>query len=135
MGAINTSVQLAKVRSKMDAQQQVVALLETELQQSILGEQRNASYVMQGVRDIYAGISHADGQVLLTSLENNLKQYFTPGGNGSIDASTIDQDLLRQMLYQARALLGELRIEEQHYNQEVQQEQSLRKSLIDLSKA
>ena len=38
MGAINTAAYLAVIRSRMDAQQQVVALLESELQKSILGD-------------------------------------------------------------------------------------------------
>lgn len=134
MGAINTSQQLAKVRSKIDAQQQVVAKLETELQQTMLGEQRNAQNVLTGaggIQDIYAGIP--DGAILFAALKSGIQNF--DGRSGTFTNVVLDQDLIRQMLYQARALLGELRIEEQHYNQEVQQEQSLRKSLIDLSKA
>jgi hypothetical protein len=134
MGAINTSQQLAKVRSKIDAQQQVVAKLETELQQTMLGEQRNAQNVLTGaggIQDIYEGIP--DGEILFAAIKSGIKHF--DGDTGTFTNVALDQDLIRQMLYQARALLGELRIEEQHYNQEVQQEQSLRKSLIDLSKA
>lgn len=132
MGAINTSQQLAKVRSKIDAQQQVVDRLELELQQTILGEQRDAQTILTDIQTkYYAGIP--DGQILYNSIEQGVK-YFD-GGTGTFVGVKADQDIIRQMLYQARALLGELRIEEQHYNQEVQQEQSLRKSLIDLSKA
>lgn len=134
MGAINTSQQLAKVRSKIDAQQQVVAKLETELQQTILGEGRTAQNVLTGaggIQDIYKGIP--DGAILYSALKAGIQNF--DGGTGTFTSVALDQDLIRQMLYQARALLGELRIEEQHYNQEVQQEQSLRKSLIDLSKA
>lgn len=134
MGAINTSQQLAKVRSKIDAQQQVVAKLETELQQTILGENRDVQNILTGaggIQDIYGGIP--DGSILYASLEEGIRNF--DGGTGTFTGVVADQDIIRQMLYQARALLGELRIEEQHYNQEVQQEQSLRKSLIDLSKA
>lgn len=134
MGAINTSQQLAKVRSKIDAQQQVVARLETELQQTILGDERNVQNILtglNGIQDIYSGIP--DGAILYASLQEGIQNF--DGGNGTFTGVIADQDIIRQMLYQARALLGELRIEEQHYNQEVQQEQSLRKSLIDLSKA
>jgi|LakMenE01Jun11ns_1017448.scaffolds.fasta_scaffold9952344_1 hypothetical protein len=132
MGAINTSQQLAKVRSKIDAQQQVVARLETELQQTMLGEQRNVQNVLTDIQtQYYAGIP--DGAILYAALESGIQNF--DGGTGTFTNVSLDQDLIRQMLYQARALLGELRIEEQHYNQEVQQEQSLRKSLIDLSKA
>ena len=134
MGAINTSQQLAKVRSKIDAQQQVVAKLESELQQTIMGASRSTENVLTGVggvQDIYSGIP--DGAILYAALQEGIQHF--DGGTGTFTTVELDQDIIRQMLYQARALLGELRIEEQHYNQEVQQEQSLRKSLIDLSKA
>jgi hypothetical protein len=134
MGAINTSQQLAKVRSKIDAQQQVVAKLETELQQTIMGASRSTENVLTGaggIQDIYEGIP--DGAILYAALKQGIQNF--DGGTGTFTTVELDQDIIRQMLYQARALLGELRIEEQHYNQEVQQEQSLRKSLIDLSKA
>lgn len=134
MGAINTSQQLAKVRSKMDVQQQIIARLEMELQQTILGEQRGLQNILTGpggIQDMYTGVS--DGAILYASMTEGLKHF--DGGTGSFATVGAEQDAIRQMLYQARALLGELRIEEQHYNQEVQQEQSLRKSLIDLSKA
>ena len=134
MAAINTSQQLAKVRSKIDAQQQVVALLESELQQTMLGAERKVQNVLTGaggITDIYAGIP--DGGILFAAIQDGIQHF--DAGTGTFTTVDLDQDLIRQMLYQARALLGELRIEEQHYNQEVQQEQSLRKSLIDLSKA
>ncbi|MFM7458232.1 MAG: hypothetical protein ACKO3R_06190 [bacterium] len=134
MGAINTSQQLAKVRAKIDAQQQVVARLELELAQTIVGGSRSANNVLTGtggIQSIYSGIP--DGAILYAALKEGIKSF--DGGTGTFTTIELDQDLIRQMLYQARALLGELRIEEQHYNQEVQQEQSLRKSLIDLSKA
>ena len=134
MGAINTSQQLAKVRSKIYAQQQVVAKLESELQQTIMGASRNTENVLTGlggIQDIYKGIP--DGAPLFAALKQGIENF--SGGTGTFATVELDQDIIRQMLYQARALLGELRIEEQHYNQEVQQEQSLRKSLIDLSKA
>jgi hypothetical protein len=134
VGAINTSQQLAKVRSKIDAQQQVVAKLETELQQTIMGASRSTQNVLTGaggIQDIYKGIP--DGTILYAALKQGIQNF--DGGTGTFTTVELDQDIIRQMLYQARALLGELRIEEQHYNQEVQQEQSLRKSLIDLSKA
>jgi hypothetical protein len=46
----------------------------------------------------------------------------------------VDQDLLRQMLAQARSLLGELRIEEQAWNGEVNSEKTLRKEVNDFAK-
>jgi hypothetical protein len=47
----------------------------------------------------------------------------------------VEQDGLRQLLYQARALLGELRVEEQHWNGEVNEEKGRRKELGDMTKA
>ena len=107
MGAINTSQQLAKVRSKIDAQQQVVAKLETELQQTMLGEQRNAQNVLTGaggIQDIYAGIP--DGAILFAAIKSGIQNF--DGGTGTFTSVALDQDLIRQMLYQARALLGEV---------------------------
>lgn len=46
----------------------------------------------------------------------------------------LEQDGIRQLLYQARALMGELRVEEQHWNAEVNEEKSRRKELIDFTK-
>lgn len=55
--------------------------------------------------------------------------------DGTISGSvTLEQDALRQMLYQARALLGELRVEEQHWNGEVNEEKQRRKELADFTK-
>ncbi len=42
--------------------------------------------------------------------------------------------MIRSMLYQARALLGEFRIEEQQWNVEVQEEKSRKKELTDFAK-
>ena len=133
MAAINTAQQLAKVRSKIDAQQQIVDKLELELQKSILGDQTSTTVgnVLTDIQNIYNPLS--DGTILYNSLFNGLEEFAVHGTGFA--ATETDQTMLRQLLYQARAMLGELRIEEQHYNQEVQQEQNLRKSLIDLSKA
>jgi hypothetical protein len=60
-----------------------------------------------------------------------MREGIEAGGN--LDDAA-DQDKLRQMLYQARALLGELRVEEQHWNQEVNIEKDLRKELKDMAK-
>lgn len=46
----------------------------------------------------------------------------------------LEQDGIRQLLYQARALMGELRVEEQHWNAEVNEEKSRRKELVEFTK-
>jgi hypothetical protein len=46
-----------------------------------------------------------------------------------------EQDIIRHMLYQARALLGELRVEEQQWNVEAQEEKARKKELTDFAKA
>lgn len=132
MAAINTAQQLAKVRSKIDAQQQIVDTLELELQKAILGDDtQTVGNILTEINNSYAGVP--DGDTLQASVLEGLQNF--GGTSGTVTGNTADQTILRQLLYQARAMLGELRIEEQHYNQEVQQEQNLRKSLIDLSKA
>ena len=131
MAAINTAQQLAKVRSKIDAQQQIVNQLELELQKAILGDDtQTVGNILTGIDAAYAGVP--DEATLTVSVREGLQEF---AGTGTIGTHIADQTILRQLVYQARAMLGELRIEEQHYNQEVQQEQNLRKSLIDLSKA
>jgi len=138
MGAINTSQMLATIRSRMDAQQQVVALLESELQKSILGDTRTDLGDLLGVagevETIYeeAGISVPD-QMGFNAGERWLDAMIE--GSTSFDATqAVDQDFLRQALYQARALLGELRIEEQAWNGEVNSEKTLRKEVNDFAK-
>lgn len=139
MGAINTAAYLATVRSRMDAQQQVVALLESELQKSILGDSTTDVDTLFNSVDgliptIYedAGISTVDqigfnaGTAWVAAMLN---------GSGNLDGDAeVDQDFLRQALYQARALLGELRIEEQAWNGEVNSEKTLRKDVNDFAK-
>jgi hypothetical protein len=54
--------------------------------------------------------------------------------DGNDEPLPLEQDGLRQLLYQARALMGELRVEEQHWNAEVNEEKSRRKELSDFTK-
>ncbi len=142
MGAINTAAYLASIRSKMDAQQQVVALLESELQKSILGDSSTKISDLTGLGGSIDKIYTATG--LIDNSGNGVGQDWLDAinsandgtdGNGGFPASqAIDQDFLRQMLYQARALLGELRIEEQAWNGEVNSEKTLRKEVNDFAK-
>ena len=133
MGAINTAAYLAVIRSRMDAQQQVVAMLETELQKSILGSTETTVNNIQGVAGkidtIYSGAGLGDGgigDVWLQAIQDGNAEFQV--GNAA------DQDYLREALYQARALLGELRIEEQAWNGEVNSEKTLRKDVNDFAK-
>jgi hypothetical protein len=157
----------------MDAQQQVVALLESELQKTILG---GTSTTVKGLLEKgslgtvavaasgtagttgyvapVAAVDATDGGAIYqiykaagVAADDKYVDNFNPADQwldamsnaatdplgGSSDAS-IDQDGLRQMLYQARALLGELRIEEQAWNGEVNSEKTLRKEVNDFAK-
>jgi hypothetical protein len=131
MAAINTSQQLAVVRSQIDSQQQIVSMLELELQKAILGSSST------NLRDI---IEHTPGRNSIEDILGNsargivLFNAFQQGvADFSMDAPA-DQSVLRQMLYQSRAMLGELRVEEQQWNQEVTEEKARRKDLGDFAK-
>jgi hypothetical protein len=150
MGAINTAGYLAAIRSRMDAQQQVVALLESELQKTILG---GTSTTVKALLEKPATTSATGGAIYEiykaagAAADDKYVEGFNPA-NAWLDAmsnaatdnlgansdNSIDQDGLRQMLYQARALLGELRIEEQAWNGEVNSEKTLRKEVNDFAK-
>jgi hypothetical protein len=156
MGAINTAGYLAAIRSRMDAQQQVVALLESELQKTILGGtsttvkgllEKGTPYVSSGspgttggaIYEIYkkAGAASDDAYVENFNPANDWIDAMSEAATdplGGASTESIDQDGLRQMLYQARALLGELRIEEQAWNGEVNSEKTLRKEVNDFAK-
>jgi len=130
----------------MDAQQQIVALLESELQKSILGGKDTKVGDLLGTTgetpttgkigeifngsvstdndDMYGGGNYRD--MVLTAMRS--------GAVTSQEDAIIDQDSLRHLLYQARALLGELRIEEQAWNGEVNSEKTLRKEVNDFAK-
>lgn len=138
MATINSSVQLARIRSKIDAQQQIVSDLELLLQQNLLGGLPTTS--IQNVIDTkiapaYAGIT--DGASLQAALVAGLNDFKRDANNDSIATlaeAILDPDSIRQMLYQARAMLGELRIEEQHWNSEVTEEKTRRKELLEFAK-
>ena len=138
MGAINTAAYLATVRSRMDAQQQIVALLESELQKSILGDTSTTVGDLIGVsgklETIYAdsGVDSPDQSDFNAGVE--WLASINAANSGFAVTNEVDQDFLRQMLYQARALLGELRIEEQAWNGEVNSEKTLRKEVNDFAK-
>lgn len=194
MAVINTAIQLANIRSKIDAQQQVVSLLEAELQKAILGDDNTTvgdvleggtyvqatlvsghmvptpgatpgSYVPytgttdpvlsgpganaifipdpNSVKQIYStlvgpqsgqGNSYGDGFDLYEALKNPIVQNFGGGDEATALDASLDQTVIRQILYQARALLGELRVEEQHWNQEVNEEKARRKDLAEFAK-
>jgi len=139
MGAINTSAHLASIRSQMDAQQQVVSLLENELQKAILGGSNSPLSVLLSTQsgvdgsilDIYKGAGIGDDGDVGLGWVMAMQEAVA----GDIkDPGSADQDALRQLLYQARALLGELRIEEQAWNGEVNSEKTLRKEVNDFAK-
>ena len=156
MGAINTAAYLASIRSKMDAQQQVVALLESELQKAILGGSdvslsglvsttttpttgTSSTTVYAGkILEIYAGAGlnpdtggSTVGGMWMAAIQAGMADF---GPDLNTSDADVDQDALRQLLYQARALLGELRIEEQAWNGEVNTEKTLRKEVNDFAK-
>lgn len=135
MPAINTTQQLAKVRAKIDAQQQIIGQLEGELQIAILGGFSplgdSLGALVDDIVERYDGIT--DGSISAAALREGVEEEFG-GITGNLDDVPIDQTALRHMLYQARALLGELRIEEQQWNTEVNEEKQRRKDLTDFAK-
>ncbi len=192
----NPTIRLSIIRSQIDKQQQVIALLENRLQESILGgtdvgnifRDQHLDGLLGEVASIYGdaatvdsrygfnqagqaldgngqavpNLLNADGSINQTAYQNYQNSLTTPAAQataatllpsysgltgamhkGSIDFQQFDtsgnplpmeQDGLRQMLYQARALMGELRVEEQHWNGEVSEEKGRRKDLADFTK-
>ncbi len=131
MAAINSTRELAKIRAKIDIQQQIVSQLESDLQRVILGDNtRTVENVLADVGTLYAGAP--DGAMLTAAFRKGMDQMDT-NRSGSHDEMD-EQHALRQMLGQARSLLGELRVEEQGWNQEINQEKDRRKDLLDLAK-
>jgi hypothetical protein len=120
----------------MDAQQQVVALLESELQKSILGDNNTTMGALTGatgsITSIYKNITNPDQMGF--SAGNQWLSAINDANTGFKSGDVADQDALRQLLYQARALLGELRVEEQAWNGEVNSEKTLRKDVNDFAK-
>lgn len=139
MAAINSTTQLAKIRSQIDMMQQVVGQLEMELQNSILGApanatQRSTSDLVEDIQGYFDGVM--GGSQLGAAFETGVKSYYETkdGSVPNLDTVAPEQDIIRHMLYQARALLGELRVEEQQWNQEVQEEKARKKELTDFAK-
>ena len=164
MGA-NPTIRLSIVRSQIDQQQQVIALLENRLQEAILGGTTGdptittTEQTLPGLLQEIANIYGDEGDAGLIQIDANGNEVLINEGsyegltgaiwrgvfdfmpreridaNGDNANMPLEQDTLRQLLYQARALLGELRVEEQHWNGEVNEEKARRKELGDLSKA
>ena len=136
MGSINTAAYLATIRSRMDVQQQVVALLESELQKSILGDNNTTMGALTGVSgsitNLYKSITNPDQMNFQAGI--SWLAAINDANTGLKSTDVADQDALRQLLYQARALLGELRVEEQAWNGEVNSEKTLRKEVNDFAK-
>ncbi|MCH2226898.1 MAG: hypothetical protein MK033_03915 [Candidatus Caenarcaniphilales bacterium] len=141
MNSVNPAVILAGIRTKIDAQQQVVGMLEQQLQNAILGGNTKGKDTLvndpvagsNSINDIYeqafGGTDPGAKTELLAAINENLDRV------GHVDpGEPVEQDALRQMLYQARALLGELRIEEQAWSEEVNSEKTLRKAVNDFAK-
>ena len=140
MAAINSTTQLAKIRSQIDVQQQIIGQLEMELQMAILGAPRTSADrsvgdIVGDIQSIYNSVS--GGSYLGASFESGVKSYLSDKRGTVLDFKNElpEQDVIRHMLYQARALLGELRVEEQGWNTEAQQEKEQRKQLTDFAKA
>ncbi|MEY3370765.1 MAG: hypothetical protein RLZZ361_1435 [Cyanobacteriota bacterium] len=140
----NSTIRLAIIRSQIDQQQQVIAMLENRLQESILGgtdtgsftEDLNLFGILDDVARIYKdkndGVTDNPTYFGLTGAMQ--KGIQLNEGYGFDPLAAVEQDTLRQFLYQARALLGELRVEEQHWNGEVNEEKQRRKELGDFTK-
>jgi hypothetical protein len=120
----------------MDVQQQVVALLESELQKSILGDNNTTMGALTGVSgsitNLYKSITNPDQMNFQAGI--SWLAAINDANTGLKSTDVADQDALRQLLYQARALLGELRVEEQAWNGEVNSEKTLRKEVNDFAK-
>ncbi len=134
MPAINSTQQLAKIRSQIDTQQQIVAQLEQDLQSAILGSHRPVSAIVADVQGSYSSVT--GGSLLGAAFRKGVEDY-SANNDGSVDltATEGEQDVIRHMLYQSRALLGELRVEEQQWNVEAQEEKARKKELTDFAKA
>lgn len=149
-GSVNPTVQLSYIRSQIDRQQAAINILEQELQVAILGgDNYTVGEIVALVGNEYGiGGTDVNGNPTVDASGNPIytvtNDFYTvladsmlSGVNKDLGAAPTDvaeQDVIRQMLYQARALLGELRVEEQHWNGEVGEEKSRRKDLGDLTK-
>jgi hypothetical protein len=150
MASANPTIKLAVIRSQIDRQQQVISKLESELQQAILGGtggvnsanqifEETFEGILTQIDDIYGndGVPYdGDDPAGEGKYQNELTRAIYRGISSDWSMTDdVEQDGLRQLLYQARALLGELRVEEQHWNGEVNEEKGRRKDLADMTKA
>ena len=128
MAVINPTIELAKIRSKIDDAQQKISFLEGLLQETILGGA--ADVTVQDVIDEVRNIDDEspDGDVIAAAFEQGLVE------NGYDPDDQVDQQALRHALGVQRSLLGELRVEEGGWNQEVNQEKERRKDLNEFAK-
>ena len=139
MPAINSTLQLAKIRSQIDTQQQIVADLESALQASILGSpstltQGSLGDLVDRVQGIYDHVT--DGSFLGAAFKKGVEEFVKKADGTVPNLKTVvpEQDVIRSMLYQARALLGEFRVEEQGWNIEVTEEKARKKELNEFAK-
>lgn len=139
MAAINSTLQLAKIRSQIDTQQQIVADLESALQASILGSpnsltQGSLGDIVDNVQKTYDSV--VGGSFLGAAFKRGVEEFVKDASGKVPDMHKIvpEQDVIRSMLYQARALLGEFRVEEQGWNIEVTEEKSRKKELNEFAK-
>lgn len=140
MAAINSTQQLAKIRSQIDVQQQIISQLEMELQFAILGSPTSTAGgslkdIVDDIQGLYGSV--AGGSALGAAFQEGVKSFVedktgTPANLASVQP---EQDAIRHMLYQARALLGDLRIQEQQWNEEVKEEKARKKELTEFAKA
>ncbi|MBT6843499.1 MAG: hypothetical protein HOA17_06855, partial [Candidatus Melainabacteria bacterium] len=125
MAAINSTQQLAKIRSQIDVQQQIVSQLEMELQFAILGAPANSAEktlgdIVDDIQGLYGSVN--GGSALGSAFETGVKIYAEDKTGTPVDLDREpEQDSIRHMLYQARAILGDLRIQEQQWNEEVKE--------------
>lgn len=138
--AINSTQQLAKIRSQIDTQQQIVAQLEQEMQFAILGSpssttnDKSLGDIVADVQSAYGSV--AGGSLLGAAFKRGVESYLEDksGKVPNLSTELPEQDVIRHMLYQARALLGDLRIQEQQWDEEVKQEKERKKELTDFAK-
>jgi hypothetical protein len=140
MAAINSTQQLAKIRSQIDVQQQIIGQLEMDLQNAILGaprvgSDRSLQDIVQDIQGLYGSVT--GGGFLGASFKKGVDSYVQDKNGNLPDLSKFvpEQDVIRHMLYQARALLGDLRVSEQQWNQEVSEEKARKKELTEFAKA
>lgn len=152
MSSINPAIRLAQVQAALDANQQLISFLELMYQEAILGGARDHDDPNRPVLTIGDLIGTNENNSIVELMESQdpfgaifgqslsfmLAEQF---GNGQVQGNQltfdsnaeVDQQMILQLLGVARARQGELRIEEQAYIQELQNEQQAVKALKDLA--